>query len=114
MGFSEDLQKAIELANDKVEVTFERTDDGKLDVLIRVDDEIESFDIADTDGWTLEQLQNKLAEIRDDLDELEDEEPDEEEVGAEAYEHWENCCAELEQIVDSLEQRIAEMQAAVD
>lgn len=104
----------MELANDKIEVTFERTDSGKLDIMIRVDDEVESFDIADTDGWTLEQLQSKLAEIRDDLDELEDEEPDEEEVGAEAYELWKNRSAELELIIDSLEQRIAEMQEAAN
>lgn len=112
MSLSEELKKAFESAEEKIEITIDSSPSGERDVIIRTDDEIDNFDIGDIRGWSLEQLQSKLKELDDLLDELEDLEPDEDEDGEEEYEEWEDRYSELEDVIYALRRRIAELKIA--
>lgn len=100
--FAEKLAQLMELSDTRGKVTVE---------VVLESDEFDGFDISETEGWTLDQLQTKLEELQDTLDNLEGFEPDEDEDGEEAYCEWEDKCSDLQDAIDDLEDRIAEMQS---
>ena len=105
-----DIATAMKLAKDKVEITIERTEESKTETVIRIDEDVEDFDIDDTEDWTLEQLRDKYGEMEDELDELENDEPDDEDE--EAHESWEERCDGIRDIMDELEDKIDDMEYA--
>lgn len=100
--FAEKLAQLMELSGTSGKVTVEVVLDS---------DGFDGFDISETEGWTLDQLQDKLKEFQDMLDNLEEFEPDEDEDGEDAYCEWEDKCSDLQDAIDDLEDRIVEMQA---
>ena len=105
-----DIATAMKLAKDKVEITIERTEESKTETVIRIDEDVDDFDIDDTEDWTLEQLRDKYGEMEDELDELENDEPDDEDE--EAHESWEERCDSIRDIMDELEDKIDDMEYA--
>ena len=105
-----DIATAMKLAKDKVEITIERTEESKTETVIRIDEDVDDFDIDDTEDWTLEQLRDKYGEMEDKLDELENDEPDDEDE--EAHESWEERCDSIRDIMDELEDKIDDMEYA--
>ena len=108
--FEEQVKNAMKLAKDKVEITIERTEGSKTETVIRIDEDVDDFDIDDTEDWTLEQLRDKYGEMEDELDELENDEPDDEDE--EAHESWEERCDSIRDIMDELEDKIDDMEYA--
>lgn len=105
-----DIATAMKLAKDKVEITIERTEESKTETVIRIDEDVDDFDIDDTEDWTLEQLRDKYGKMEDELDELENNEPDDEDE--EAHESWEERCDDVRDIMDELEDKIDDMEYA--
>lgn len=103
--FAEKLAQLMDLSGTKGKVTVE---------VVIGSNESDQFDIADTEDWTLEQLQAKLQELQDKLDNLEGFEPDEDEDSEDTYCEWEDKCSDLQDAINDLEDRIAEMQASQD
>lgn len=92
----------------KIKITVDLSSGKKAKMDFGVKEDITGFDIDNTDGWSLEQLQAKYDEFEDMLIKLEDDIPSEEDE--KAFEAWEEKCDELGDFMDDLEDKIDEME----
>ena len=95
------LMEGINCNGEKVVLTFDKDDNGKLKASVKVKTDY------DIDNMSKNELEALLDELQDELDDLEDEEPDDSDE--DAYEEWEDEVEELEEQIDEVKEKLEDM-----